>query len=96
MRLTTLQRRAVDIRVSDAALGDALDSDDPKASLIAAIADPEVDSASGVPGSGTVSSSADAEVEPASAVSQGLSSSSVTDAASEEHRSEPHSVRLTA
>ena len=84
MRVTTLQRRAVDIGVSDAALGDAPDSDDPKASLIAAIADPEVDSASGVPGSGTVSSSADAEVEPASVVSQGLSSSSVTDVASEE------------
>ena len=69
MRVTTLQRRAVDIGVSDAALGDAPDSDDPKVSLIAAIADPEVDSASGVPGSGAVSSSVDAEVEPASVMS---------------------------
>ena len=96
MRLTALQRRAADSGVSDAALDDALDSDDPKASLIAAIVDQEVDSASGVSGSGAVSSSVDAEAEPASVVSRGLASSSVTDAASEEVRSEPHSVRLTA
>ena len=93
MRLTALQRRAADSGVSDAALDDALDSDDPKASLITAIVDQEVDSASAVSGSGAVSSSsADAEAEPASVVSRGLASSSVTDAASEELRSELHSM----
>jgi hypothetical protein len=37
MRLTALQRRAVEAGVSDDVLDDALDSDDPKASLTAAI-----------------------------------------------------------
>ena len=60
--------------MSDTTLDDALDRDDPKASLIATIVDPEVDSASGVPGSGTVLSSVDAEVEPSSVTMQHLRS----------------------
>eukprot|EP01044_Picomonas_judraskeda_P009565 COSAG03_NODE_1170_length_4662_cov_33.560596_2_plen_715_part_01 len=82
MRLTALQRRAADCGVSDTALDDAMDSEDPKASLITAIVGQEAESASAA----VSVSAAKADAEPAAAAA----------AATEELRSELDSMRLTA